>query len=414
MSAYYNAGIGHHLVLTENVFATASGHVVKDRRGREYLDFYANGSLSFGHDTTILRGVLAEGLPINVGLYETAYRAEAVAELGKIYPGYTAFQFNTSGSLAIEGGLRYAMAITGRSGFAGFVGSFHGRTKGTTSLTDLDFYNGERIAGYLTLPFPGFNPQTLGADLVRDGDEVRIVADVDANLAEIARRLDAAGAETIAGVVLEPILSKSMLKPPPGWLHRLKTEVLAPRGILLIVDEIFTAGRVGAWSSAVEQGQPSDILTICKSFSSGFPFSAVATLEEHAEKVARVKGSDATSAQATQCRVVQLTVQRLVAEGILEHTQSLEKTFLDHARALYEFPSVLRVSADGALFGIELTSKPVAVAVGEACVERGILLAAIHRSLRLSPALNMPAELVIDALKTIHSVVRDVAAGKVG
>jgi 4-aminobutyrate aminotransferase-like enzyme len=401
----YNPGIGHHLVLSENKFVSGHGDTITDQAGREYLDFYANGSLSFGHDTSILRKALEEPLPINVGMYETAYRADAAAALGDLYPGYTAFQFNTSGSLAIEGGLRYAMAITGRNAFAGFAGSFHGRTKATTSLTDMDSCNGERIAGYAMLPYPGFNEQTRGSEMEGRGEDGRIIADVDANLAEIARILDEAGAETFAGVVVEPILSKSMLKPPAGWLNRLKHEVLVPRGILLIADEIFTGGRVGAWSSAVDQGQPADILIICKSFSSGFPFSAVTCREEHADGVARVKGSDATSAQAIQCRVAQLTAQRLVRENILDHEMVMGKTFLEHASRLYEFPSVKRISADGALFGVEFDSLDVAVKAGEGALRNGVLLAAIHRSLRLSPPLNMSVESVIEGVERVHRAV---------
>ena len=398
----YNTGIGHHQVLTSAVFARAEGNSVEDTQGQHYLDFYTNESLPFGHDVSILNQAFTPGLPVNIGLYENSQRRHLVDTLHALLPGYTNFQFNTSGTLANEGMLRYAMAITGRSRFAGFEGAFHGRSKALASVTDMDFYNGERIEGYFTLPYPGYDAHTRGSAAPRTR-QADVGVDIDANLAEIGRRLDRAGAGTIAGVILEPILSKSVIKPPAGWLRRLKHEVLRPRGILMLADENFTSGRVGAWSSCVEQDAPADVIAFSKSFSSGYPFAGLACLQEHAEATGRVKGGDAGSAQAPQCRVVQLTIERLLAEDVIGHVQRLERRFLESAPALYRNPAVQRVSAHGALFGIEMMTKADAVAAGDACVRNGIMVAVVNRGLRLTPALSLSEDTLLEGLRRIRA-----------
>jgi 4-aminobutyrate aminotransferase-like enzyme len=92
----YNSGFGHQQVLTGVTFARGEGDFVWDTAGKRYLDFFTDESLPFGHSTEVLREAMDVDLPLNVGLYENAYRAPLIDRLGEVFPGFDNFQFTWS------------------------------------------------------------------------------------------------------------------------------------------------------------------------------------------------------------------------------------------------------------------------------------------------------------------------------
>ena len=85
------------------------------------------------------------------------------------------------------------------------------------------------------------------------------------------------GADTIAALIMEPILGAGGVIPPhPDFMPGLRA-ICDRHGILLIADEVITAyGRTGAWSGSRLWGVRPDMAVTAKALTNGyFPFGAV-------------------------------------------------------------------------------------------------------------------------------------------
>ena len=85
------------------------------------------------------------------------------------------------------------------------------------------------------------------------------------------------GANTIAAMIMEPILGAGGVIPPHKSFAPMVREICDRYGILLITDEVITAfGRTGAWSGARLWGIKPDMMCTAKAITNGyFPFGAV-------------------------------------------------------------------------------------------------------------------------------------------
>ncbi len=84
------------------------------------------------------------------------------------------------------------------------------------------------------------------------------------------------GANTIAAMIMEPILGAGGVIPPHPTFAPMVQEICERHGILLITDEVITAyGRTGAWSGARLWGIKPDMMATAKAITNGyFPFGA--------------------------------------------------------------------------------------------------------------------------------------------
>lgn len=85
------------------------------------------------------------------------------------------------------------------------------------------------------------------------------------------------GADTIAAIIMEPILGAGGVIPPHPSFAPAVQEICNRHGILFISDEVITAyGRTGAWSGARLWGIQPDMMATAKAITNGyFPFGAV-------------------------------------------------------------------------------------------------------------------------------------------
>ena len=85
------------------------------------------------------------------------------------------------------------------------------------------------------------------------------------------------GPQTIAAMVMEPILGAGGVIPPHPSFAPAVQDICNRHGILLIFDEVITAyGRTGAWSGARLWGVQPDMMATAKAITNGyFPFGAV-------------------------------------------------------------------------------------------------------------------------------------------
>ncbi len=101
------------------------------------------------------------------------------------------------------------------------------------------------------------------------------------------------GADTIAALILEPVLGAGGVIVPHETFLPLMREICDRHGILLIADEVITAfGRTGAWTGSRLWGVKPDMMSTAKAITNGyFPFGAVMISDKVAEAFESNKNS---------------------------------------------------------------------------------------------------------------------------
>lgn len=268
----------------------ARGSWVWDRAGNPVLDFTSGQICStIGHNhpriVEAIRAACDRVLHLNSWMLseEVVRLAARLAELLPAPLEKTIF-LNT-GSESNEIAMRIAKLATGRFEVLGLEQSFHGLTAGAASVTNSVAHRGygPQLPGVFTMPAP-----------YAYRCPVRSKADTPAgcgtcDLACLERgieRFDAETAGSLAGVVVEPVLSAGgVIDPPPGYLARL-AELVRARGGLVIVDEAQTAfGRLGTMFGFEADGIVPDIVTLSKTLGGGLPLAATVISAELEERI---------------------------------------------------------------------------------------------------------------------------------
>ena len=111
-----------------------------DADGREYIDCAAgHGVANIGHGRPEIAAALAGQAQRLITCPEIVYndvRARLLERLAQITPsGLTHVFLCNSGTEAVEGALKFARLVTGRTGIVATLRGFHGRSMGALSAT---------------------------------------------------------------------------------------------------------------------------------------------------------------------------------------------------------------------------------------------------------------------------------------
>ena len=146
--------------------------------------------------------------------------------LADVTPGDLQYTFFTSsGTEAIECGLKMATLATGRHYYIAFKGDFHGKTHGSLSLTSKEHFRGP------------FLPLLQGARFAPFGDLDYLTKMLDT--------LEFIG-ELPAAIVYEPIQGEGGVNiPPDEWIPGIR-KLCDKYGIMMMADEVQVGmGRTG-------------------------------------------------------------------------------------------------------------------------------------------------------------------------
>src|SRR5213593_3949660 len=213
--------------------ARGAGSMVEDVDGNVFLDLNAGIAVcSTGHaHPDVVRAITEQAeklLHYSASDFFLPIYAETCARLDAIAPmsGPTRSFLTNSGTEAVEAAIKLARSHTGRQYLIAFIGSFHGRSYGSVSLT-------ASKAGY----HEGFGPMLPGV-LHAPYGETAYIEDV------IFQRL--VPPSEVAAIVVEPVLGEGgYVVPPPDFLRQLR-ELCDRHGILLVADEVQCGmGRTG-------------------------------------------------------------------------------------------------------------------------------------------------------------------------
>ncbi len=268
------------------VWARGEGSELIDVEGRRYLDGLAGlWNVLVGHGRESLAAAAARQM--NELAFASSFsgathaRAIELAERLQILLKLPAwrFFFTSGGAEAVEAALKTARYVwqrrsrAGKTGFVAFAEGYHGTTIAAASLTGFTAYQAP------------FAPTLPGVHLVpspRDDASVGVAEQVAAHLQSLRDTIERAGPETLAALVVEPVLAAGgTIVPPPGYWPEVR-RLCDEYELLLIADEVVTAfGRCGPWLALQRENVRADLICLAKGLTSGyFPLGAMAASPE--------------------------------------------------------------------------------------------------------------------------------------
>jgi 4-aminobutyrate aminotransferase len=383
----------------ELVVARGAGCVIEDVDSNRFLDFNAGIAVtSTGHAHPDVVGAIErqarELLHYSASDFYLPGYVEVCERLGAIAPfgGAPARTFLTnSGTEAVEAAIKLARHATGRQYLIAFLGSFHGRSFGSVSLT-----------ASKSLYRKGFGPLLPGVYHAPYGDFDEIES-------RLFRRLVAP--EEVAAIVVEPVLGEGgYVVPPDGWLAYLR-ELCSKHGILLVADEVQSGmGRTGRmWASEHFDVQP-DIVAAGKGIASGMPLGATIARADLMTWPTGAHGST-YGGNPVSCAAALATLD-LLEGSLIENAAKVGAQLFDGLSALRERrPLIREVRGLGLMIGVDFGDHDAADAVEKACFRRGLLvLGAGDSAVRIAPPLTITGEQAEAGLAVFDQAVAEVAS----
>jgi 4-aminobutyrate aminotransferase/(S)-3-amino-2-methylpropionate transaminase len=292
------------------------------------------------------------------------------------------------GADAVDAAIKTAGLASGKPGLLAFEGGYHGLSAGPLAA-----------CGYKSAfraPFAAqLNPT------VRFAPWVGVDDDVASGLAEIERILDEA-APAIGAVLAEPIQGRGGVRfPGAGFLRGLR-ELCDRRGLVLIMDEIYTGmGRAGAMWSSVELGCTPDILCAGKALGGGLPISACigrpSVMEAWGDPEGEALHTGTFLGNPIGCRAAIEALAILDEEDLVERSAHEGSVWLSALRsALGDHPRVRDIRGRGMMLAVEFEPEYPTLDLVRRLLEAGYLClpcGAHAEALQLSPPVTTSSEL---------------------
>lgn len=357
-----------------------AGCQLYDDAGREYLDLGSGvGVALLGHAHPAISQAVAQQAQTLITCHEGFYndrRAELYAALADLLPdGINRFFLCNSGAEAVEGALKVARLLTGRTHIVSVKRGFHGRTLGALATTWNPAYRE---------PFAGWTPPTT------------FISPADLASAEAAITVNT------AAVIVEAVQGEGGIYPLDADYLRGLQALCQARGALLIADEIQAGlGRTGCWFAFNHAGITPDIVTLGKGVAGGVPMGVVAWRGALGQIESGTHGST-FGGNPLACAAAIANLAALQAMNAPARAAELGAWLLDalHARRL---ANVREIRGIGLMVGLELRVRVTPVL--QALQERGIIaLLAGKTVLRLLPPLIITQDELAAALDTLADV----------
>jgi 4-aminobutyrate aminotransferase len=402
------------------VVKRAQGTTVEDVDGNAFLDFMAGIAVAnTGHCHPEVVAAIEEQARKFLHICGSDFYFEAMGalaeKLARIAPGAGAKKIflTNSGTETVEAAMKLARFATRRKQFIAFLGSFHGRSLGSLSLT------ASRAAqrAHFTPLIPDVHHIPFG-DCHRCPYHLQYGAcaiDCVEYLEKVLFRQKVAP-EEIAAIFVEPVQGEGgYVIPPPEFLPKLQA-VCRRHGILLAVDEIQSGfGRTGKMFACEHWGVEPDILCVAKGIASGMPLGAMIA---RSEINTWTRGTHGTTfgGNPVACAAALATI-KLLENGLIANAAAvgdyLKKRLAD---LKLKHAAIADVRGLGLMIGVEFAGMDSERTPDPAmrdrvvlnCFEKGLLLLGCGEStVRFCPPLVVTREEAATAVEIFDSAISE-------
>lgn len=414
----------------------AEGSWITDQNGKRFLDAMAGlWCVNVGYGRTELADAAYEQLKEMAYYPLTQSHSPAIKlaeKLNEMLGGDYVIFFSNSGSEANETAFKIVRQYHQQKGdynrykFISRYRAYHGNSMGSLAATG----QAQRKFKYEPLA-PGFI-HVAPPDLYRGSDKVDAKPQDLESVKDIDRVMTWELSETIAGVIMEPIITGGgIIVPPDGYMAGVK-EVCEKHSALLIVDEVICGfGRTGKPFGFMNYGVKPDVITMAKGITSAYlPLSATAVRKEIYEAF---KGSEeydyfrhinTFGGNPAACALALKNLEIMEKEQLYNRSEELGDQLLQSLTSrLKDYPLVGDIRGKGLLVGIELvkdkeSKEPLEVGLVNkvigGCKQKGLIIgkngatvAGYNNVLTLSPPLNIELE---DLDFIIHTLTDEIKA----
>ncbi len=399
----------------------ASGAIITDVNGHEYLDCFAGISVvNAGHCNPQIIAAAKAQMDKLVHCSSYIYHVQPVADLAekiaRIAPGgLTKTFFGNGGAEAIEGAMKLARLYTGKHEVIALHASFHGRSWGTLSITG---NMGRKKRGGPYAPGVAFAPAPYAYRSQWRNDPEDCGRQCAKAIEDVIRF---ATSGDVAAFIAEPVMGEGgIIVPPLNYFKEVK-KVLDQHGILFIADEVQSGfGRTGKMFALEHYGVEPDILVTAKGIADGFPLSAFTTRPEIA---AAFKPGDHLSTfggNPISCAAALANIEFMEKENLPARAAETGNYAMAKLRELQkQNPLIGDVRGLGLMIGVELVkdekltpAASEAEAIRDALLRQGVLVGVggvYGNVIRFQPPLIITREQIDRAIKAFASALAEVA-----
>lgn len=265
--------------LPQHRFIEASGIVLRDTTGREYLDAEAaNGTVGLGYDKSILHEAFTKAakLPALPSFCESELRLGVLERIARRLDKATGLKGRVAIELGGAQGIEMAMRIVAANRQDGpiivYQGGYHGRSALTAHLSASSRYRvtqpwlGPEV---IRLPYPDCRscPHTLGG---ADCNPACALAVERLGSDDLSGVPQAGAARGVSALVIEPLLNVGGSILPDSELVRRTVDHVRSLGGLIVVDEVFSGlHRLGPEWGYELHGITPDIVVASKALTNG-------------------------------------------------------------------------------------------------------------------------------------------------
>lgn len=384
----YQAQTSPHPLAME--ISRAEGSYIYDTKGNAYLDFVAGVSANtLGHQPKRVNEAIKAQLDkySHVMVYGE-YAQHPATEFCKLLASHLPEPLNktylvNSGTEAIEGALKLARRVTGRSQLISCFNAYHGNTMGSMSV--MGFEERKQI----------FRPLIPDVDFITFNNE--------ADLEKITTKT--------AGIILETIQGGAgFIQPENDFLKKVR-ERCSEVGAVMILDEIQPGfGRTGKLFGFQNYDVVPDVVVMGKGMASGMPVGAFTASAEmmdllsHDPKLGHITtfGGHPVIAAASLA-----TLQEVTESNLMQDALEKEQLF----RELLVHPLIKEVRGKGLMLAAMTESPEITNQVILECHKRGVILFWLlfeGKAIRITPPLTLSKEeirkgcgIIIDVLNSI-------------
>ncbi|MEX1018183.1 MAG: aspartate aminotransferase family protein [Litorilinea sp.] len=260
-------------------FDHAEGAMLYDVDGNAYIDYMlAQGPMILGHSHP--RVLDAVNTAMRKGqLYAGQHELEISVsqKMVDLIPSAELCRFGLSGSEMVQAAMRLARAITGRTKILRFEGHYHGWFDNVLVS----------FAPPLDKAGPREHPNNLPTTPGQTQSSLEDFYVLPYNDLSLVEKLFAESGDTIAAIMLEPVMCNTGAIPPePGFLEGLR-KLCDDHGALLYFDETITGFRLSLGGAQERFGVTPDLSSFAKAMAGGFANAALVGKREYMERFAQ-------------------------------------------------------------------------------------------------------------------------------